>query len=1086
MEIMVLRTVVETWRKPGDDAEGAPRGVNLSRLNYLLQLGRRMTLDLVFDLWRREHITLDLYTGTVAPSPAVVEAFRDGAQSQLAGGEYKLENVTVWLDRVSGHLTGRTGHTRPPDRDLVVPPDTLFAATMDDVRGSDVVRAVQEMLEDQQHYDATGLSARGRALRVMETKLPLSSHTQMTSRTTYLPVDITVRRDPESDVVRVTAVQDSRRGQVHCERISSLLTQFVEQRPNHKFSRRLQASLETRLTNPPTMERSVARLEALAEQALTAAAGNRTAVHEQLVDAIQTARGQVNFRVSGEAQVKPMGTEKECRDEARAMISRAERQVVLVASTVRYDGLADLLPALSDVARRGVQIVLLWGQRHDDRIESRAENILEELRLAAKAEQFNPSTLVVARRSANTNVDMIIADNREALVGGSRYLGLRNDVQQLGVIVEAVGEDSCEPVEGLLRWVRRSMPDGATAARVFFRSRDFVGGTEELVPAADRLNWSDLPSALGRDAVSDAAVRGWALAWRRCSAEIRQTLAARRWPSVTLIENAAHREALWDGLRTATSQVLISSEFLASSVVTPKLVEVLRQRIRAGVQIQVSYYHQRKGSDKAVSMLAALTTEGSSGFAFKRVQSAARALVCDDDVVVGNFDFLSHEGFYTGQPGRRPAAEIGLRISGGGFAAQTAALLGAPVLRRQRPAANKLDQVDHHSHQLLLALESQVSPVDRNALISQAVRTGDSLRLLADLREASAPDDVLRVAVASALRNRLADTAPKLQVWADWLVDDLWANYRFAEAWIIRRSLPDGLLPLPIVAAAAAAETPYVAEALATASLADQLTTAQAAALVSLAARQVLAWPLLPQQPSVPPLVANEVREVLVLLSGLKVLSDDWRALADLVVQCPPEIDDPGLAAIARRQLAHRHRDGKVAEAWDGADETLRSLAGTSFTFEAGLKTHARLMHENGLFGRLRTIVDNRDLTALTHWTRAEEVNDLAEFLDQTTAQVMLGRKNNVIHSSKRRAYLDRLKLVRAAALTVASFDDEHADPRTSYLLTRAQPVAERLAGLWPNLCADLDNHPRLERRLTEHGLGAISTISEWGGHVYH
>jgi hypothetical protein len=232
--------------------------------------------------------------------------------------------------------------------------------------------------------------------------------------------------------------------------------------------------------------------------------------------------------------------------------------------------------------------------------------------------------------------------------------------------------------------------------------------------------------------------------------------------------------------------------------------------------------------------------------------------------------------------------------------------------------------------------------------------------------------------------------------------------------------------------------------------------------------------------------VANEVREALTLLSGLEVLTDDWRALADLVVQCPQEIDDPGLAAIARRQLAHRHRDGKVAEAWDAADEALSALAGTSFTFEAGLKTHAHLMHENGLFGQLRTIVDNRDLTALTRWTRTEEFDDLAEFLDQTTAQVMAGRKNNVIHSSKRRAYLDRLKLVRTATLAVASFDDGHDDPHTSYLLTRAQPVAERLAGLWPNLRADLDNHPRLERQLTEHGLGAISTISEWGRHVHH
>ncbi|MEU0195544.1 hypothetical protein ABZ250_37930 [Streptomyces afghaniensis] len=1085
IESTVLRGIVELWTEQQRTDRGRP-GVRLSTLSDLFELGNRMTLQLVFDLWRRDYVTLDMYGAEVAPTPLVLDAYAESRQDELVGAEFTLETVDVWLDRVSGHLTGRSGYSHPPDRDLTVPAHPMFAATADDITGSDLVRAVREQLAERvREREASDPPdrPRGRNLRVLEVRLLPAGKLAGSKRTMWFPVNITVRQDPESEVLRVSVAQDSRRSLAHCERIGRLLTEFLERRPDHRFSKKLKASVETRLADPPSLERTLTRLETLAGQALTAPAGTRGTLHESLVEALRTARSQVGARQDGEAEVQLVRTHTDYRAAVLQVIAAAERQVVLVASAVRYEGLADLLPALRAAVERGVQLVLLWGRGHAEQIDPRAKNALEDLRYAADASEHDGSAVLMARRPANFNANMAVADNHTALVGSYAFLNrMERNTGQLGALIRAAEPGGCQPAEAILRWVRRAMPDGATASSVLFRERDFTRPADDWVPPSQRLTWSEVPSPLEQDtAASDAAVRAWALAWRSCAEETRRHLAARALPSVTLVEDSAHRDALWEAVRSTSRQVVVASDIIAPTVVRQPLVAALADRAQSGVRVDVLYrYVRSQGADPRE--LLEKTSASTPRFKVHQGQSAAHALIWDDELIVGSFDFLSHDGSYRGQPGRRPPAELSLRISGGECAQQAAALLDVPAVHRPAVRPAPFSRLGQRSHRLMGELERCPDAGGRARLVMTAVAEGDPAVLLADLREAQAPDELLRTTVAAALRGRLETVDRDLLPWADWLVADLWARGHFFEAWVLRRALPQGTLPLTLAAAAAAAHTVHIGDALETAALQEKPPPGQAAALIALGAATLLAWSGTSGQATIPPDLAARVRETLEFLATVSDPGPCWVELAELAGHCPPGIvEHPGPTVIARRQLLRRHRDSKVVEAWDVLDETLVTAAATHFRFDAGLKTHEHLFHAHGLFGELRTAVDERDLPGVVRWAARSEVAELPDHVDRTTAEVMAGHKNNILHSGKRRVYLERLRQVKHAAEAVAAFHDPHSHGPTGYLVSGARPTAIRLAEVWPALYTDVGGHPAPQRHLTEHALTAMQDIREWG-----
>ncbi|GAA3435919.1 hypothetical protein [Kutzneria kofuensis] len=597
IESAVLRAIVELWQKRTAEMESSAierkTGVGLNKLVNLFSLGGRVTLELIFDLWRRGHITLDLQHAMVAPTQAAVDAFSANGSQVLGSGEFKMEDFEVWLDRVSGHLTGRTGVPVPPDDQLKVPVDAMFDASTLGVSGGAVLKAVRECLVEQQQaaQDRNAARHRGRDVRVMETRLVPDHDRPAVPGRAWYPIDVTVHRHPNNDEIRVVVPPSAGRTPAQCERAGRLLTAFVEQRPNHTFSRRLLAAVSTSLSDPPTLDHNIGLLERLLVDAVTALAGTRTSLHSQLVESVETIRRQIEERIEGEAKAEAVQSVTDYRKAVHEVIGTAHRQVVLIASVLHYDGLVELLTPLREAIGRGAQIVLLWGRDHFAVIDPQVQRVFEELKLHAVAQHLGASAVVMSSRPAKINVNAVVADNRAALLGSFPYLGRANsESNPLGVVITNPGHQDCEPIEAMLRWVRRTMPDSRTASAVLCRGRDFETADESRPEQADHVSWSDLPTELEQDvAASDAVVRAWAQAWGRCLDEARNVLALRRLPSVTLVEDSAHRDALWDGIRAAKRQVVIASQRLTTTASSRRLASLLQEQLDVGVRAVTSF-----------------------------------------------------------------------------------------------------------------------------------------------------------------------------------------------------------------------------------------------------------------------------------------------------------------------------------------------------------------------------------------------------------------------------------------------------------------------------------------------------------------
>ncbi|MFC6089071.1 hypothetical protein [Saccharothrix lopnurensis] len=1086
IESAVLRAVVEFWQ--GSASDVPLRGVGLSKLVEIFGLGERVTLHLLFDLWTREYITLDLYRNIAAPTQVALDAFSGGGVSGLAGAESKQEDSTVWLDPVSGHLTGRQGHRRATDPDLIVPSYVLFAANADEIRRGDLLRAVNERIAEQVAEERVKNKEgrrTGRQTKVQEVRMA-STHQRTEGGSSMLfPVDVTVRRDPVNHEVRVVVAHDSRRTLAQCEKIGDLITEFIRRRPEHKFSRRLTGRIETRLVDPPSLERSIDSLANAAITAKSAPAGTRDTTHEQLVDAVKTIRAQIAAMVSTEAEVELVGSIRDYRSAVGQTIRAAERQVVLVAPAVRYAGLVDLSDDLKAAVQKGVQIILVWGRRSTDAIEAKAKNVIIEITNTATDAGFNASAVLVVGQPALINAGFVLADNHTAVVGGYNCLDRDHgsDTHQLGAVVRATEPGGCEVAYSLLRWTRRAMPDRLTASAVFFQERDFRVVDDDLPTPAEGLVWSDLPEPLPRDTgASDASVQAWAEAWEECAAEAARHVALRKLPSVTLVEDGAHHRTLWDGVREARRQLVVAGSRLTTTAVTDQLIVELTNRVAGGTRTDVVYQFLQRDADATRAALGRVRGANPGGFAVRQADSAAKALVTDDTVVIGSFDYVSHDGFFGGHPGRRPPAEVSVRVSGGDVAARAAELLGARVVRKPKKSTTTPHPRARRSHRLLVALEKCTSRSQRAEVVTEAVSGGRGTALLAALRATQVEDGILALVAAATLREGIDTADPDHRWWAGWLVDRLWEQERFVEAWVLRQALPDGGVPLALAAVAAAAGTTLVG-AVVEANALECADGDNRVALIALIVSQLVAWP--GGGTPLPGDVAHNLRGSLEVLDSLDP-EGKWHELVEAVLAMGARVDEPGVAAVVRELVTEANRDASLAENWDRAEEALNALGSMSFGFEAGLKTQARLLHPEGIFGKLRTIIDARDLDPAAQWLSAPDLVDLPGFLDRTTAEVSVGQKNNVIHSGKRKQYLDRLTQVVTAVEDVVAFQPERHGHQGVFQVEAVRSLADAVVRLWPGLHIDLEKRTSPARHLIAHAMSSMAEIREWGARDQH
>ncbi len=155
-------------------------------------------------------------------------------------------------------------------------------------------------------------------------------------------------------------------------------------------------------------------------------------------------------------------------------------------------------------------------------------------------------------------------------------------------------------------------------------------------------------------------------------------MAARTLPSVTLVEDSAHRDALWEAVRSTSRQVVVAGDIIAPTVVRQPFVAALTERAESGVRVDLLYRYVRSQAADPRELLAKASTSAPR-FKVHQGQSAARALIWDDELIVGSFDFLSHDGSYRGSR----AADRRLNSAYGSAAGS--APRGQPRCSRSRP-----------------------------------------------------------------------------------------------------------------------------------------------------------------------------------------------------------------------------------------------------------------------------------------------------------------------------------------------------------------------------------------------------------------
>lgn len=1102
MEASLLRAVVtlSIGSEPDRGASVVPGPVPLADLVDIFGLGRAMTMHAMADLWRRGHVTLDLRDSLVLPEQQTVNAHLAGRLDKLAAGESALDVVEVLQECVTGQVVGLSGYVSPPDPSLALPRDPLFTPSPDDISPSELLAAVERVLDrtaaDPGEADRPVVGA-GRRAKVREIHLDRSRTTLPSIR--WLPLDVSARRDSDSDRIRVSVADrllDQRRRELAGERIS----QFLEQSRNHPFVQHLGSQVNVSFDAPLSLDRHVEKLERMVATTGIAAPGTRRAQHGRLVSATQQVRDLLRYRQAAQVKVRVVGSGPEYVATVHELVGRARRQI-LFASPLVGQGLEDLIGPLEEAVRRGVQVVVLWGSRRERTLDPRHRRILEYL--DSKAREAGGRVLF-AGRPGRSGACLTVVDGTAALVGGHPFLGDgRPRRGELGLLVEAPTAAPSELVLQLLAWSRRAMSDYRTSRAILFRHGEVAAPTEEVdepapAAAADIADPPQPPD--GDDAEAEAAVRLWSAAWTDVAHRLRTAVRTVEHPAAVMVEDASHRDVLWDSVRDARSRLVFGADQISSQVLGNRLLAALAMDLDNGVQVRTVYRRSGSteyGQDPHGAMRGLEEGRPAGSCQVLRAQTNGRALICDDTVVVGSFDFLAHEGYFS-RTGNRPDSEIGLKIVDRTVADAVGAALHAVTVPVGEPVPSPPAVTPEGPAQLgtaaavalLTEVGSEPEPDRRAELVRTAVeQTGAAL--LDSLLAADAPADVIRIAAAWSVYGRLRDGAdPDVLLWAGWLLRDAWRRGDVEGCRVLRGALETTGAAGTIDARAAGSATDGDLPDQQLIELAGTLGTSRAAEVVQ---SMALAEQLPPRRRDLLLLVscgelltgANDSGATKLALDLIDYLTDapdlagTWRGLGELLLGADAQAFPMPLAAL--REEAERDERRRVLDAaWQRFGDDLVAARSITFAFDAGIKTQAHLFHPAGPFGRVVDAVARRDIAAVRDWQRDGQLRDLAGLIDGVSDQVT--NLHSRIDGRPRKSYLQKLSTVVQAAHRLARQPDVPAsNPAEVRLTAVCRALAADLATAWPAVVAAVTAAPSPEREVLDRMVERIEPIVEWG-----
>ena len=1049
----------------------------------LFGIGHRPTLDLVFDLWRREYLVLDLARGAVHLDSRVEELFANNRLGELAGGESTDEIREVMLDKISGHVLPVRGLRKPPRNCMIAPAEHLDIG-IQDITTADLLSALRKIVDAEERH--------GRRKKVLSAYLSMSQLNR-TREKRWLPIYVECTSDEQADSLAVRVVDERDLPMSARVKVAEQIALIIEDLPDSLFVKRILENAVTDAPSLPDIDDVLYRLNEKTEGLVALDPSLYTQRQDQL-DAIadefeEWLIERHHAEVTAETVIGHVEHSKVVSD----LIRNARRQVLLVCPWLSYDAVSRLRSIIGNALDRGVQVFLLWGIRPDDQLDQKVRNMLVELR------HRYPVLFFVSQRSSRTHAKLVIQDDRKALATSLNFLSPSSpDTMEVGVLVSARDDEaSCPPLEHLLYWARSAYPEFTAAQSLYLIHGDFSRATvadtsPALCPQRPVPPMVDPQSGPMNRFLLTTASRLWQRSWTEYFATAR-TLGTPPSTAARVLIDGQHRDILWRALRTAKKRLLIVSDQLGPEVVDGRFLRALEKRLNRGVHVALVYRRLSRHIDivgaAPTAQLADLQSRFSGQLQYIEAQNHAKILVFDDIVVVSSFNFLSFEGYYEE---RRPAirrkqrSEVGIMLSGrntaerviNAFCGVFSDDLGGWV---SHPVKVEISQVEPppsppsspRMEQEFLKALSDAEDERAQAEVLTEVRQGvdDPWQLLDRLSDARLPENHLRMMAAIVLSSewtkQQTDSASR---WLHWLAQDTWRQKRFVETAVLCSAYPEirsSEIPsesIAMLAAAWAVETP--GSVLTILSHRDNLTDNEKLVVASVALVELMLRGSMEAKTAL-----ENMDEVLppILRKLTQAVEAYWRQ----TYQALP------VEGIRAEMNAARHREDTTND-WITLGNALDEGATANFKFVSGTRTHEYLYHENGPLGKLRSLVLEQDAGGVAEWLARETVDPLDDFLDNAT-RMATGRSDQNFERGKRRSYLKTLKTIVDTARKVAEPALLAVAGEDSRRMDLARPVAEMLHQEWDKLKQEVAALDLAERVVLEMLLDDINVVADWG-----
>lgn len=1048
----------------------------LDELSTALNLGRPLTLDIAFDLMRRRYALVDFATGSMRPTPEISKRIQDGTLADLPGAEIIDDRKLVMLDLLSGHTLPLTGRDRLVRSRFAVPVET---GTVDlaTVSQSELLSAINRTL-DAEYGDllktkaGDGEKARGRRLRAHSAHLGPQDRRPVVGRR-WLEMRVALAIDPVTDRLRVR-IDDDVLPPARREIAEARLQQLAADRPNDEFVQTLRAQAHQGSLQSYTFDDYLNRMGRLLDGAEKAVPGTRRKRHRDLAFAAQRAHELLQADRDLETHVHPVHGRAAIVQQVREVIASARRQVVLASPYVDDDFFA-YHQAIDAAVANGVQVVVLWGRRHTDRLPDRARTALYQFNRQHRAHR-----VVWSERPSRINTSLAIADDRLAVVAsGSIFYG-RGRGRLVGATLGAARDDAaCRPIETMLLLMRRSFPDAVLSESIATRHDDLRAPV-----SAGRLSATESTARTGPPGVPDTPseqdddagggqMRAWASAWRGVVDNLRTARQGRGLPEVRVITEDEHRHLMWSALLGTDERVVVGSRFARATVVNPRFEEVARRRLVAGAALTVLVKRPEEPRDPATVVLNSLAAMPSARYAEHPDRAVdGGVLITDRSVVVTGFELLVEGDRRT----RREWLTVGVQIRSRRLADAFATLVAGSRTEAETSEAPQVAEPSDNraaivTHRLLLGGIDLADPAALARALDEAV---DPWAVVAQMRDLSVNREVLRRVTLATLAAAGTFDTPDAQQALRWLVRDLWCQRQFMEATLIREVIADvGWSPRPPLAAAAAARGDlWFVSALSDAVL-DNPTPAEAVALALNGVAALLT--------GVTATATDQTAALMEVDQAVDCLTDLPGPVAALVDAAREHFDQtqrPLPLAAIQRAVTRAVSEQRVAQTWAALDDALDKAHQYSFDFDRGVKTHEYLFHPNGSFGSLLAIVPGRKPESLREWLAEHDVRNIGRFLDKATSAATGGRVR--IEARRRARYLERLGAVTKLVIRLAALDSDGATEVNVAQSIAARMAASVLADRWTGLTEVVAGLDEAERALSAAALSDLEDIRRW------